>query len=164
MATSREKCLEVWLPTDSFLCLVEKAASDCHDNTISAETKPVTNLKFTNNCENVQKELEKSYPDMIKRDSSTIEVFDPNKFELNWAPETFVLTGGSFKIPPKTSAVVIPLVKDGNPKIEYHNSHGVTSAIDWNMGSVIYLAGKSSLRSDGHGNASCIFLLFKMKA
>jgi hypothetical protein len=100
----------------------------------------------------------------IKRDSSTIKVFDPNKFELYWVPETFVLTGGSFKIPPKTSAVMILLVKDGSPKIEYHNPHGETSTIDWNMGSIIYLAGKSSLRSDGRGNVSCIFLLFKMKA
>jgi len=144
--------------------LVEKAANDCHEETISAVAKPVTNLKFISNCENVQKELEKNYPDMIERDSSTIEVFDPNKFELYWVPETFVLTGGSFKIPPETSAVVIPLVRDGNPKIEYHNPHRETSTIDWNMGSVIYLAGKSSLRSDGRGNASCIFLLFKMKA
>jgi hypothetical protein len=100
----------------------------------------------------------------IKRDSLTIEVFDPNKFELHWIPETFVLTGGSFKIPPGTSAVAIPLLKAENPKIEYYNPHGETSTIDWNKGSVIYLAGKSSLGSDGRGNASCIFFLFKMKA
>jgi len=98
----------------------------------------------------------------IGNDSSTRAVFDPQKFELYWVPETFVLTGGSFKIPPNTSAVAIPLVKDGNPKIEYYYSHGVSS-IDWNTGSVIYMAGNSSLRSDGRGNASCIFLLFRIK-
>jgi hypothetical protein len=65
MSTNREKYLEVWPPADTFLRLVGKAASDCQEETISAVTKPVTNLKFTSNCENVQKELEKSYPDMV---------------------------------------------------------------------------------------------------
>ncbi len=60
--------------------------------------------------------------------------------------------------------MAIPLIKDGNPQIEYIDAHGGTTSIDWNTGSVIYLAGNSSLRSDGRGNASCIFLLFKMKA
>jgi len=98
----------------------------------------------------------------IESDSSTAAVFEPQKFELYWVPETFVLTGGSFKIPPKTSAVAIPLVEDGNPKIQYYDAHGVSS-IDWKTGSIIYMAGNSSLRSDGCGNASCIFLLFRMK-
>jgi hypothetical protein len=53
IATNREKCLKVWLLTDSFLCLVKKATSDCYNNIISAKTKPVTNLKFINNCENI---------------------------------------------------------------------------------------------------------------
>ncbi len=98
-----------------------------------------------------------------ERGSSAAAVFDPTKIESWWIPETFVLTGGTFGIPPKTLAVAIPLVKDGNPKIEYIDSHGATSLIDWNTGSVIFLAGNSSLRSDGCGNTSCIFLLFRMK-
>jgi hypothetical protein len=102
------------------------------------------------------------YIQQIGHDSSAIAVFDPQRFELYWIPETFVLTGGSFKIPPKHSAIAIPLVKDGNPKIEYYDAHGVSS-INWNTGCVIYMAGDSSLRSDGRGNASCIFLLFRMK-
>src|SRR3954452_12294353 len=95
--------------------------------------------------------------------SSVAAVFDPNKIESWWIPETFVLTAESFRIPPLTSAVAIPLVKDGNPRIEYYDSRGVTSLIDWDVGSVIYLAGDSSLKSDGCGNTSFIFLLFKMK-
>ena len=60
--------------------------------------------------------------------------------------------------------MAIPLVKDRNPQIEYIDVYGATTSIDWNIGFVIYLAGNSSLRSDGRGNASCIFLLFKIKA
>jgi hypothetical protein len=59
--------------------------------------------------------------------------------------------------------VVIPLVKDGDPRIEYYDARGVTSSVDWNIGSVIYLAGDSSLMSDGCGNTSFILLLFTMK-
>jgi len=65
MSSSREKLLEIWQPTDSFLRLVEKAATDCREQTISAKEKPVTKLKSTNNCEDVQKELGRSYPDMV---------------------------------------------------------------------------------------------------
>jgi hypothetical protein len=162
MSSSRERLLEIWQPTSGFLRLVEKAATDCCEQTISAEGKPVTRLKSTSNCKDVQKELGRSYLEMIESDSSTAAVFDPQKFELYWVPETFVLTGGSFKIPPETSAVAIPLVKDGNPKIQYYDVHRVSS-IDWKAGSIIYMAGNSSLRSDGCGNASCIFLLFRMK-
>ena len=60
------------------------------------------------------------------------------------------------------SAVAVPLMKDGNPRIEYYDPRGVTSSVDWNVGSVIYLAGDSSLMSDGCGNTSFIFFLFTM--
>ena len=66
-------------------------------------------------------------------------------------------------MPPLTTAVVIPLVRNGNPTIEYCDPRGVTSSIDWTIGSVIYLAGDSSLKSDGGGNTSFIFMLFRMK-
>lgn len=100
----------------------------------------------------------------IRIDSSTARVFDPQKSELHWIPATFVLTGGSFRIPDNTSAIAIPLVKCGDPRIEYRDASGFSSVIDWNTGTIIYLAGKSSLRSDGCGNASCILFVFKMKA
>lgn len=58
--------------------------------------------------------------------------------------------------------MAIPLVKDGSPRIEYFDSRGVTSSVDWNIGSVIYMAGDLSLMSDGCGNTSFIFLLFTM--
>jgi len=58
--------------------------------------------------------------------------------------------------------VAIPLVKVGNPRIEYLDSLGVTWSVDWKVGSVIYLAGDSSLMSDGRGNTSFIFLMFTM--
>ncbi len=75
-----------------------------------------------------------------------------------------VLTGGIFGMPDGTSAVIIPLLKYGDPLIEYVDARGVYSTIDWNAGSVIYLAGNSNVRSNGRGNASCIFFLFKMRA
>ncbi|KAH8790446.1 hypothetical protein F5882DRAFT_252511, partial [Hyaloscypha sp. PMI_1271] len=52
-----------------------------------------------------------------------------------WTPETFVLAGGSFRIPSKTSAVAIPVMKVGNPRIEYNDAQRVTSSVDWNIGS-----------------------------
>jgi hypothetical protein len=102
--------------------------------------------------------------EQIENDSSTAKVFDPQKSELYWIPETFVLTGGSFRIPHNTSAIAIPLVKDGRPKIEYCDACGVSSVIDWNIGSIVYMVGESSLKSDGCGNASCILFVFRMKA
>jgi hypothetical protein len=47
-------------PTPTFLSLVQKAARDNHDKTISAKEQ-LPKLDFTSNCEDVQKELEKSY-------------------------------------------------------------------------------------------------------
>ena len=98
----------------------------------------------------------------IQPGSSTAAILDPNKIKSWYQPTTFVLTGGSFRIGNKTSAVAIPLVKDGNPRIEYYDSRGVTYSIDWNVGSVIYLAGDASLITDGHGNTSFIFWGFTM--
>ncbi|KAL2063212.1 hypothetical protein VTL71DRAFT_5016 [Oculimacula yallundae] len=164
MSSSRERLLESWSPTDEFRRLAEMAATVCSEQTASAQDKPVTKLKSTSQYEDVQKELGKSYKEMIEIDSSTARVFDPQKFELHWIPATFVLTGGSFRIPDDTSAIAIPLVKSGEPKIEYRDASGVSSVIDWNTGTIIYMAGKSSLRSDGCGNASCILFVFKMKA
>ncbi|KAH7364911.1 hypothetical protein BKA65DRAFT_573543, partial [Rhexocercosporidium sp. MPI-PUGE-AT-0058] len=163
MSAYREGSLTISQPTTTFLRLVEQAARDCRESTISAKKKPVTKIDFTRSCADVQKEFVRSYQDKINSSSSTAMVFDPNKIESWWIPEVFVLTEGPFRIPPLTSAVAIPLVKDGNPRIEYYDSRGVTSSIDWNVGSVIYLAGDSSLKSDGCGNTSFIFLLFKMK-
>ncbi|KAF8846898.1 hypothetical protein BDZ45DRAFT_682227 [Acephala macrosclerotiorum] len=163
MSACREGSLAISQPTTTFLHLVEHAARDCRDRTISAEEKPVTKLNFTSSCADVQKEFIRSYQDKIEPGSSTATVFDPNKIESWWIPEVFVLTEGSFRIRPLTSAVVIPLVKVGNPTIEYYDSRGVTSSIDWNVGSVIYLAGDSSLKTDGRGNTSFIFFLFRMK-
>ncbi|KAH8595122.1 hypothetical protein B0O99DRAFT_686977 [Bisporella sp. PMI_857] len=163
MSTNREDSFAISPPTAAFLRLVETAARDCRDNTISAQEKPVTKLDFTNSCADVQKEFIRTYQEKILPGSSTAAVFDPNKIESWWIPEAFAITEGSFRIPPLATAVMVPLVKDGNPTIEYCNSRGVTSSIDWTIGSVIYLAGDSSLKSDGGGNASFIFLLFRMK-
>jgi hypothetical protein len=51
--------------TSHFLRLVEKAAVDCHDQTISAKEKPVTKLKSTNSCKDVQTEFKKEYQDKV---------------------------------------------------------------------------------------------------
>lgn len=102
--------------------------------------------------------------EQIENDSSTARVFDPQKFELYWIPETFVLTGGSFRIPHNTSAIAIPLMKDGTPKIEYCDVCGVSSVIDWNIGTIVHMVGDSSLKSDRCGIASCILFVFRMKA
>ncbi|KAH7305382.1 hypothetical protein BKA65DRAFT_520826 [Rhexocercosporidium sp. MPI-PUGE-AT-0058] len=67
---------------------------------------------------------------MIKKKSATAKVFDPQKSELHWVPETFILTRGSFRIPPDTSAIAVPLVKDGSLRIEYCDVHRVSSVID----------------------------------
>ncbi|KAH8653949.1 hypothetical protein BGZ60DRAFT_158476 [Tricladium varicosporioides] len=162
MSASGEAPLVISQPTPAFLDLVGKAARDTHDKTISTKEK-LAKLGFTSRCEDVHKEFKKSYLDKIQPGSSTATVLDPNKIVSWWQPTTWVLTGGSFRIRSKVSAVVIPLVKDGNPRIEYYDHRGVTSSVDWNVGSVIYLAGDSSLMSDGCGNTSFIFFLFTME-
>jgi hypothetical protein len=65
MSSSRERLLEIWQPTDSFLRLVEKVVTDCRDQTVSAKEKPVTKIQSTRNCEDVQKELGRSYREMV---------------------------------------------------------------------------------------------------
>jgi hypothetical protein len=101
------------------------------------------------------------YTGQIKPGSSTASVFNPAQIVSWWIPETFVLVEGSFRIPPKTSTVAIPLLKEGSPKIEFNDPQGEVSLIDWNIGSVVYLAGNSSLKSDGHGKVAFMFGLFK---
>jgi hypothetical protein len=65
MFSSRKRLLEIWQPIPSFLRLVDKAAADCREQIISAEEKPITRLKSTSNCEDVQKELGRSYSEMV---------------------------------------------------------------------------------------------------
>jgi hypothetical protein len=96
----------------------------------------------------------------IQSGSSTATILDPNKIKSWWQPTPWVLTGGSFRIPSEISAVAIPLEKVGNPRIEYYDSRGVTWFVDWNVGSVIYLAGDASLITDGRGKTSFIFVMF----
>lgn len=67
MSSSRERLLEFWPPTDEFRRLAEMAAAVCREQTVSAQDKPVTKLKSTSQCEDVQKELGKSYKDMVSQ-------------------------------------------------------------------------------------------------
>jgi len=53
MSSSKERPLEIWQLIDSFLRLVEKAATDCRKQIISAKEKPITKLKSTSKCEDV---------------------------------------------------------------------------------------------------------------
>ncbi|KAH6716475.1 hypothetical protein BKA61DRAFT_343191, partial [Leptodontidium sp. MPI-SDFR-AT-0119] len=62
-----------------------------------------------------------------------------------------------------TSAIAIPLAKDGSPKVEYRDTCAISSVIEWNIGSVIYMVGELNLRSEGCGNVSSILFAFKMK-
>jgi hypothetical protein len=98
----------------------------------------------------------------IQPGSSTAAILDPNKIKSWWQPTPWVLTGGSFRIPSDIAAVAIPLEKVGNPRIEYYDSREVTWSVDWNVGSVIYLAGEASIITDGRGNTSFIFVMFTM--
>lgn len=65
MSASRERLLEIWHPTDGFRRLVEEAATVYREHTISAQDKPVTKLESTRQCEDVQKELGKTYHEMV---------------------------------------------------------------------------------------------------
>jgi len=64
MSASREAPLITSQPTDIFLRLVEKAARDTHDKTISAKEQLVK-LDFTSSCEDVQNEYKRSYQDKV---------------------------------------------------------------------------------------------------
>jgi hypothetical protein len=65
MSSSKGSPLEIWKPTDSFLRLVESAATDYREQTISAKEKPITKLKSTSRCKDVQNELGRSYREMV---------------------------------------------------------------------------------------------------
>ncbi len=65
MSSSRESLLEIWQPTDKFRRLVEEAATVCREQTISAQDRPVTKLKSRRQYEDVQKELGRSYQEMV---------------------------------------------------------------------------------------------------
>ncbi|PMD28969.1 hypothetical protein L207DRAFT_574583 [Hyaloscypha variabilis F] len=129
MPAGREVPLIISQPTPTFLDLVEKAARDLHDKTISAKERLVK-LDLTSSCEDVCKEFKRDYLDKIQPGSSTATILDPNKIKSWWQPRPWVLTGGSFRIPSKIAAVAIPLEKVGNTRIEYYDSQGVSWSID----------------------------------
>jgi hypothetical protein len=56
--------LAISQPTPTFLDLVEKAARDSHDETISAKEK-LAKLDFTSSCDDMQKEFKRSYLDTV---------------------------------------------------------------------------------------------------
>jgi hypothetical protein len=64
MSASREVPLIISQPTSTFLGLVEKAARDTHNKTISAKEK-LTKLDFTSSCGDVHKEFKGSYLDKV---------------------------------------------------------------------------------------------------
>jgi hypothetical protein len=67
MSTSREGCVVISPPTDAFLRLVEKAASDHRQELESAQDKPVTKLKPTPSCDEVWREYKSIYQDKVGR-------------------------------------------------------------------------------------------------
>ena len=82
--SSREAPLVTSQPTPTFLGLVEKAARDTHDKTISAKEKLVK-LDFTSRCEDVQKEFKRRYLDKVGESISfaalELMIFlDPTRF------------------------------------------------------------------------------------
>ena len=65
MSASKVTSIAISQPTPSFLRLVEEAARDCYDETISAKEMPVTKLVFTSSCADVQKEFRRRYQEKV---------------------------------------------------------------------------------------------------
>jgi hypothetical protein len=64
MSASREVLIIISQLTPTFLGLVEKAACNAHDKTISAKEKLVK-LDFTSSCKDVYNEFKRSYLDKV---------------------------------------------------------------------------------------------------
>jgi hypothetical protein len=75
----------------------------------------------------------------------------------------FVLINGPIWVRPKHTAVVIPLLKMGSPKITVRNRKGKTYDVAWETGSIHYLGEDISLDMEKGGKVVFLFLLFKMR-
>jgi hypothetical protein len=64
MSASREVPVIISQPIPTFLGLVEKAARDAHDKTISVKEKLIK-LDFTSSCKDVYNEFKRSYLDKV---------------------------------------------------------------------------------------------------
>ncbi len=58
--------LAISQPTSYFLSLVEKAAGDFRDETISAKQQPITRINSMNGCKDVQNEFKESYLNKVR--------------------------------------------------------------------------------------------------
>ena len=65
-------------------------------------------------------------------------------------------------MPLNTAGVAIPILTEGDPCIEYC-CDGTVSRVEWVIGSLVFLAGNSSLISDGKGRTAFVFFLLRLK-
>lgn len=65
-------------------------------------------------------------------------------------------------MPLNTAGVAIPILTEGDPRIEYY-CEGTISRVEWIIGSMVFLAGNASLISDGRGRTAFVFFLFRLR-
>ena len=92
MSASREVPIIISQPTPTFLGLVEKAARDTHDKTISAREKLVK-LDFTSSYANVHNEFKRSYLDKVSETTicsagANDFLTDPTRFLYRYNPRS----------------------------------------------------------------------------
>ena len=91
-----------------------------------------------------------------------MNVVDYRKIESHSKPEVCALINGPIWVKPGHTAVVIPLIEIGSPRITVKNRQGGTYDVVWHAGSVHYLGEDVALHMD-KGRVVFVFLLFKMR-
>jgi len=125
-----------------------------------ADQSPVSKLTYTAACDEVTAEYYRAHHQI----SSTSTVVDYRQIENHYKPEVFALIiNGPIWVKPGYTAVVIPLVEIGRPRVTVRTRQGRTYDVAWHAGSIHYLGEDISLDMDKGGRVVFIFLLFKMR-
>jgi len=139
--------------------LALEAGNTVRAEATAADQGPVSKLTYTAACSEVTAEYYRAHHQI----SSTLTVVDYRQIENHYKPGVFALIDGPIWVKPEHTAVVIPLLEIGSPRITVRNRQGRTYDVAWHAGSIHYLSEDISLDTDKGGRAVFIFLLFKMR-
>lgn len=98
----------------------------------------------------------------ICHDSVVGKIFHPNFIQAPYVPEVLVWKEGRFELAKKSTAIVIPLVVEGDVTIEFEEG-GTSTPVKWDLGDVIYIVEQGVMVSNGKGVVAFLMILNQMK-
>ncbi|TEY25158.1 hypothetical protein BOTCAL_1324g00010 [Botryotinia calthae] len=122
MATVIEATLVISSSIDQILNLIYTVAIDILDDVNVATDMPLIVFVLRASCQEVEREFLNIHWRLIRYgyNSAVNRILDPTQIDPDgWDPQMFVIFEGSFGIPPRTLAVIIPIYKEQKPLIEF---------------------------------------------